>query len=143
MDYVENCMENWRRALGGVGAEPASSGCDQESGGRAHDNSLLTRPVSSTLGGVLNTSLHGPRASRGVLCELVTQGCLTLCNPMACSPPGSSVHGMLQASTLEWVAMPSSRGSSPGTEPRSLAWQADSLPSEPPGKPLSSSTVWC
>ena len=42
---------------GGVGAEPASSGCDQESGGRAHDNSLLTRPISSTLGGVLNTSL--------------------------------------------------------------------------------------
>ena len=40
------------------------------------------------------------------------QSCLTLCNPMACSPPGSSVHGILQASIMEWVAMPSSRGSS-------------------------------
>ena len=34
----------------------------------------------------------------------------TLCNPMDCSPPGSSVHGVLQARTLEWVTMPSSRG---------------------------------
>ena len=40
------------------------------------------------------------------------QLCLTLCNPMDCSPPGSSVHGILQARILEWVAMPSSRGSS-------------------------------
>ena len=35
-----------------------------------------------------------------------------LCSSMDCSPPGSSVHGILQARTLEWVAMPSSRGSS-------------------------------
>ena len=34
------------------------------------------------------------------------------CDPMDCSPPGSSVHGILQARTLEWVAVPSSRGSS-------------------------------
>ena len=37
---------------------------------------------------------------------LVTQSCPTLCNPMDCSPPGSSVHGILQARTLEWAAMP-------------------------------------
>ena len=43
---------------------------------------------------------------------LVAQSCLTLCKPMDCSPPGSSVHGILQASILEWVAMPFSRGSS-------------------------------
>ena len=36
----------------------------------------------------------------------------TLCNPMDCSPPGSSVHGILQARIMEWGAMPSSRGSS-------------------------------
>ena len=42
----------------------------------------------------------------------VTQSCLTLCNRMDCSPPGSSVHRILQARILEWVAMPSSRGSS-------------------------------
>ena len=40
----------------------------------------------------------------------VTQSCLTLCDPMDCSPPGSSAHGILQARILEWVAMPSSRG---------------------------------
>ena len=38
--------------------------------------------------------------------------CLTLCDPMDCSPLGSSVHGILQARILEWVAMPSSSGSS-------------------------------
>ena len=43
---------------------------------------------------------------------LVAQSCLTLCDPVDCSPPGSSVHGILQARILEWVAMPSSRGSS-------------------------------
>ena len=37
----------------------------------------------------------------------------TLCDPTRCSPPGSSVHGILQARILEWIAMPSSRGSSP------------------------------
>ena len=43
---------------------------------------------------------------------LVAQSCLTLCDPMDCSPPGSSVHGTLQARILEWVAVLSSRGSS-------------------------------
>ena len=42
----------------------------------------------------------------------VTQSCLTLCNPMDCSPPGSFVHGILQARIPERVAIPSSRGSS-------------------------------
>ena len=40
------------------------------------------------------------------------QLCLTLCDPMDCSLPGFSVHGILQARILEWVAFPSSRGSS-------------------------------
>ena len=40
------------------------------------------------------------------------QSCLTLCNPMDCIPRSSSVHGILQARIPEWVAMPSSRGSS-------------------------------
>ena len=44
--------------------------------------------------------------------ERVAQSCLTLCDPKDCSPPGSSVHGIFQARLLEWVAMPSSRGSS-------------------------------
>ena len=43
---------------------------------------------------------------------LVAQLCLTLCDPMNCSPPGSSVHGILPARTLEWLAIPFSKGSS-------------------------------
>ena len=43
---------------------------------------------------------------------LVSQSCLTLCDPMDHSPPDFSVHGILQARILEWVAMSSSRGSS-------------------------------
>jgi len=57
---------------------------------------------------------------------------------MDCSWPGSSVHGILQVRTLEWVAAPFSRYfPNPAIEPRSSTLQADSLPSEPPGKPLS------
>ena len=47
------------------------------------------------------------------MCAKLLQLCPTLCDPMDCSPPGSSVHGILQARILEWVTMPSSRGSSP------------------------------
>ena len=48
----------------------------------------------------------------------VAQSCPALCDPMDCSPPGSSVHAILQARTLEWLAMPSPRGSpDPGIEP--------------------------
>ena len=45
-------------------------------------------------------------------CCLVAQSCSTLCDPMDHSPPGSSVHSILQARILEWVAISSSRGSS-------------------------------
>ena len=52
-------------------------------------------------------------------------------------PPGSSVHGIFQARILEWVAIPFFGDlSDPRIEPRSPALQADSLPSELPGKPL-------
>ena len=46
----------------------------------------------------------------GILAK-VAQSCPTLCDPMDCDLPGSSVHGIHQAITLEWVAMPSSRRS--------------------------------
>ena len=53
------------------------------------------------------------------------------CDPMDCSPPDSSIHKILQARILEWVAIPSCRGlPNPGFEPRSPELQADSLPSE-------------
>ena len=43
---------------------------------------------------------------------IIKESCLTLCNPMNCSPPGSSAHGILQARILKWVAILFSRGSS-------------------------------
>ena len=65
----------------------------------------------------------------------VTQSCPTFCDSMDCSLPGSSLHGILQARVLEWVAISFSRGSpDPGIEPGSPAFQADALASEPPGK---------
>ena len=88
--------------------------------------------------------LHLPGASAPSthslhLCK-VTQLCLTLWDPMDCSPPGSSIHGILQAGILEWAAMPSSRGSS---QPRD--WTHIShfcctagrfFTAEPPGKSI-------
>ena len=67
----------------------------------------------------------------------VPQSCPALCDPMDYSPPGSSVHGILQARILEGVAMPSPPVGlpHPGIKPRSPALQANSPPSEPPGKP--------
>ena len=55
------------------------------------------------------------------VCVLSRFSRIRLCDPVDHSLPGSSVHGILQARTLEWIAMPSSRGSSDsGTEPASL-----------------------
>ena len=68
------------------------------------------------------------------------QSCPTLCNPIDCSLPGSSVHGTFQARVLEWVVIPSPRRSS---QPRGRTRvshisciQVGSLPLVPPGKPL-------
>ena len=72
-----------------------------------------------------------------VLC-LAAQSFMTLCDPM--EPRQAPVStGILQARTLEWVAMTSPPGdlSNPGIEPRSPTLQADSLLSEKPGKPYS------
>ena len=72
------------------------------------------------------------------VCEyLHAQLCPTLCDPMDCSWPGSSVRGILQARIEEWVAISFSRDlTDPGTEPESPALQEDFLPAEPLGKPV-------
>ena len=67
---------------------------------------------------------------------LFAQLCSTLCDPMNCSPPGSSVHEILQARILEWVAIPSPGDlPNPGIEPGSPALQKGALQSELQGKP--------
>ena len=79
---------------------------------------------------------------QGGVREVVCRGaqlCYTLCDPMDCSLPGSSVHGILQARILEWVAISSSRGSSQPRDRTSLmspASQADALLLVPPGSPV-------
>ena len=75
------------------------------------------------------------------LCEKDSKSCPTLCDPIDCSPSGSSVYGISQARILEWVAISFSRGS---VQPRdqncvscnSSALQADSLPLSPRGNLL-------
>ena len=62
----------------------------------------------------------------------------SICDPVDFSPPGSSIHGILQARILEWVATSFSRDlPDPGIEPRSPALEADTLTSQAPGKPFS------
>ena len=66
---------------------------------------------------------------------LVTHLCLTLSNPIYCSLPGSSVHGILQARYWSGLPFPSPGDlPDPGIDPRSPALQADFLPSESPEK---------
>ena len=78
-----------------------------------------------------------------VICACsVTQSCPPLRDPMECCPPGCSVHGILQARILQWVAMPFSRDlPDSGIEPRSPTLQIGFLPFELPGKPIGSLVV--
>ena len=87
------------------------------------------------------------------VCVLVLkslQSCPAFCDPMDYSLPGYSVHGILQARILEWVTMPSSKGSSQPTDRTQgsnshllclLHWQMCSLSLVPPGKPQIFSSV--
>ena len=64
------------------------------------------------------------------MCVIVTQLCLTLCDPMGCSLPGSTGHRILQTRILEWPCQEEGDLSNPGIEPGSPALQADALLSE-------------
>ena len=83
-----------------------------------------------------STGRNKPRLRKMLRACLRAQSCLTLCDPMDCSPPGSSVHGVLQTTRLEWVAISYSRGSShPGITPTSPALAGSFFTTEPPGTP--------
>ena len=70
------------------------------------------------------------------MCLLVAHSCLTLCDSTDCSPPGSSVCKILQARTLEWVAIPFFRGSSRPRDRAQVSCTAGGFfTTEPPGKP--------
>ena len=72
-----------------------------------------TRGLCSLSNLVQSSNMQNTWANTGFIWEncLATQPCPTLCDPMDCSPPGSSVRGISQARTLEWVAISLSRGS--------------------------------
>ena len=81
------------------------------------DPAHATKKIKTKEEGKAHSSHHEHRKHSGEnslrkLKTLIVQLCLTLCDPIVCSPPGSSVHGILQARILGWVSMPSSRGSS-------------------------------
>ena len=69
---------------------------------------------------------------------VVAQSCPNLCDPVDSSPPGSSIHGILQARMLDWIAIPYLGDLlDPGIKSGSPTLQADSFWSEPTGKPMS------
>ena len=114
------------------------------SGDRWHSKPRQSRQKSNQFPSLAQLQPHLPFASHPSLrhplhllqrpymhcvCVLVTKPCLIPCDPMDCSPPGSSVYGIFQARILEWVAIPFSRVSSrPRDQTRSPLLQADSLP---------------
>ena len=87
------------------------------------------------LHGTANWFQIGKGVQQGYCESEVTQLCPTLCDPMDCRLPGSSVHGIFQARILEWTAISFPRGSSqPGIKFGSPTLWADALPSKPPEK---------
>ena len=101
------------------GSNPGLSHCRQTLYHLSHQGSstgLKQKPIKMALKGVCNTSHRLTDSIRKKESE-VSQSCLTLCDPMDCNLPGSSIHGILQARVLEWVAISFSRGSS---QPRDL-----------------------
>ena len=101
---------------------------------------LLLGPLVSDLGNkILSQKMIPPLAWLSLVSEvsrkgkvLVVHSCLTLCDSMDCSLPGSSVHGTLQVRILEWVAIRFSRGSSQPCDRTQVSCIAGR--SEPPGK---------
>ena len=75
---------------------------------RQHNRQCVDSPIPCEK----NLLIYYKEDISAVAVVLVTQSCPTLCNSTDCSPPGSSVHGILQARILEWIAISFSRGSS-------------------------------
>ena len=106
-------------------AVPVETGSQAAHGDVVAKKCLGRAPSPKGKGGLTSCSAFYSRCCPGVgygwvvpfLCFIspvcsALHSCLTLCDPMDCSPPGSSVHGSPQAGILEWVAISSSRGSS-------------------------------
>ena len=78
-----------------------------------HSSVLAWRiPGTGEPGGLPSMGLQSRTRLKWLSSSSVSHSVMSLCSPMDCSPPGSSVHGILQARILEWIAIPFSRGSS-------------------------------
>ena len=102
------------------------------------DSHSISTWLKLTSDNVKDRSTNWPRRACVLLTESL-QSCPTLCDPMNCSLLGSSVHGILQGRTLEWLHCPPPGDlPDPGIEPTSLCllhWKVGSLSLVPPGKP--------
>ena len=131
----------WGRSPGGGRGNPLQYSCLKDPMDGGAWQSMVHR-VTKSQRGLKSLSSHtyiwcviiieSESISLSVPCDsVVSRSWLTLCNPMDYSPSGSSVRGLLQASILEWGAMPFSRGSSQFRDRTRVSLiQADSVPSE-------------
>ena len=114
---VAACLQSWgeRNSENPPNSFKNSEQCQQHTL-RVIPVLLCSRSESSskTLKVILPSSktVHFPNTLLFISAHVCAQSCRTLCDPVDCSPPGSSVRGISQARTLEWVAISSSRGSS-------------------------------
>ena len=97
----------------GLPSQESWSGLPFPSPGYLHhpEIGLPVEPTSPTLADGVFTAEPTGKTNSCVRAKLL-QSYLILCDPMDSTPPGSTVHGIFQARILEWVAVPSSRGSS-------------------------------
>ena len=104
--------------------------------------SLLQKifPIQGSNPGLPNCRQILYQLSHQGVCVQLLQSCPTLCDPMNCSLPDSSVHGVLQARIPWWAAMPSSRGSFQPRDGTCVSWESCTagrfLTAEPLGKPI-------
>ena len=98
------------------------------------------RHLNSILLANFNHTIQCYQLCVGVCGCSIFQSCPTLCNPADCSPPGSSVHGILQVRMLEWLAISFSRGASQPRDGNCVSCNSfiagGFFTAEPPGKPI-------
>ena len=98
-------IPGWGRSPGGGHGNPLQYSCLEDSTQKGAWQAIV-RGVQRVRHNLTNERTHTHMLAKSL------QSCPTLCDPTDHSPPGSSVHGILRARILEWVAMPFSRGSS-------------------------------
>ena len=129
-----SCLQSFPASRSFVMSWLFASGC--QSIGTSASSSVLPMNIQDWFPLGL-TDLISLQSKGSLNCESeseVAQSCPTLCNPVDCSPPGSSVRGIFQARRVGCHFLLQGNLPDPGIEPRSPALQADTLTSEPPGK---------